>query len=149
MPQIPISLRDNKIWKDTYDIAQFIYAKVDELNEHHPDEKWDSVSKLKSSAIDSIYYISQAVGSMEADAAIYEWNSARKSLFALQSIYLFDTKQNMLDLEPSIIVKIDKLISEIDIEIANANRVSKQITNEDLEPWLKKYEIWRKLQSKP
>jgi len=113
MTKIPASLRDNHIWKDTYEIAQYVYVKLEELADNYPDEKWSTVIKLRSSAVDSIFYVSQAVGSMESDATIYDWNNARKNLFALQTIYLFVTKQKMLDIEPDLIVKIDKLISRI------------------------------------
>lgn len=131
-----------------YAIAHYMYGKIDELISNYPDEKWNTAVKLRNATNDSLFYISQAVGSRETDATVYEWNNACKNLFSLQSMYLFAAKQNFLELEPEMIVRLDTLIATADTEIAAAKKAVERKDKEGLEPWMEKFRIWQKINNK-
>jgi hypothetical protein len=60
-------------------------------------------------------------------------------------MYIFAAKQNMTELDPELIVKIDKLVSQIDAEQDSSQNEIKRKTEEELKPWLEKYRIWREI----
>ena len=114
MTDTPSKVRNNPTWQKVYKLVERIYRNVDEMVTNHPNEEWATAIKLRSSAVDSLFYVSQAVGSIELEASKFELNNARKSLFTMQSMYTFVTKQKFLELEPEIIVQIDEILLEID-----------------------------------
>jgi hypothetical protein len=142
----PDKLRANPLWRETYAIAGYMYDKIYELIANFPDEQWTTASKLRNSANDSLFYISQAIGSAAPEVSKYDWSNARKNLFSLQSMYTFAGRQKFLELEPEIVVRIDALLGEIDKRIVSSNMEAKKKDKEDLEPWLEKYRLWQKIQ---
>lgn len=145
---MPNKIRNDKLWKDVYGVAELIYGRVDQIIAEHPNEQWATASKLRTSANDSLFYVSQAIGSANQEAVEYEWNSARKNLFSLQAIYIFAAKQNLIELEPDFIVKIDNLLADIDKRIAASKEAVQKKNEDDLKPWLEKYQLWQKIQKK-
>ena len=141
-----IKVRDDELWQDVYNLVQKIYSKIDDLIASFPNEEWTTASKLRNSANDGLFYISQAVGSIAPETSKYDLNNARKNLFALQSMYTFATKQKFIELEPELIVGIDKILTEIDKRIAKSDEETKIKNKEELEPWLEKYRLWQKMQ---
>lgn len=146
MSSISSKIRDDVVWKDVYALVEHIYGKIEELIANFPDEQWATASKLRNSANDSLFYISQAIGSAAPEINQYDWNNARKNLFSLQSMYTFAAKQKFLELEPEIIVKIDGLLEEINKKIAITKKEAQKKNKEELEPWLEKYRLWQKMQ---
>lgn len=139
-------LRFNPMWKETYEIVEYIYGKIVDLISNFPDEQWNTASKLRNAASDSLFYVSLAVGNISEMSGEYDWNYARKYLFLLQSMYIFATKQKFLELEPEIIVKIDKLLREIEVQIKQSKRKEEERNKKELERWLEKYRLWLKIQ---
>lgn len=146
MKNIPKKIRDDVLWQDVYKLVEHIYDKVDDLIANFPTEKWATATKLRNSANDSLFYVSQAVGSAAPEADRYDLINARKNLFTLQSMYIFASKQKFLDLEPELIVKIDNILAEVDKRIADSEEETKKKTKAELEPWLEKYRLWQKMQ---
>lgn len=146
MKSVPNKIRDDELWQDVYKLAQNIYGKIDSLIVDFPNEEWATASKLRSSTIDSLFYVSQAVGNVSPETSKYDLNDARKNLFALQSIYTFASRQKFLELEPELVVLIDKVLAEIDKRIAFSEKEMNKKIKEDLEPWLEKYRLWQKMQ---
>ena len=140
-----MSLSSDPLWKEMYFLADYIYSLLDEMADNFPDEKWNTVSKLRSSANDGMFYVAQAIGSSTSDTAEFEWNGARKNLFALRSMYVFAGKQKFLSLEPGIVVRFDKLIVEVEVKIVHAKDEARKRVATDLEPWLEKYRLWQKI----
>ena len=138
-------LTKNSLWKEANAIAEHMYSKLDELA-HTPDEEWNSERKIRNAANDVIFFVAQAVGNFLPDAAEYDWNSARKNLFALRTIYTFAHKQKFISLEPEIVVKIDGLLAMIDKEIIAARQEIEMKSKKDMEPWLEKYRLWKDMQ---
>ncbi len=148
MKDIPPKIRDDKFWKDVYYLVEHMYGKINDLITDYPDERWTSANKLRNAANDSLFYASQAVGSANLEACQYEWNNARKNLFALQSMYTFAAKQKFFDSEPEVIVKIDSLLTHVDKQIALSKKAIADKNKEELEPWLEKYRLWQQIQDK-
>lgn len=147
MNDIPDKLREDKLWKEVFALAQAVYGKINELVADFPDEQWASASKLRNAANDSLFYVSQAVGNATPETSLYDWNNARKNLFSLQAMYTFAAKQKFFELEPEVIVAIDGLLAEIDVKIRQSKQAVVQRDKEELEPWLEKYRIWQEMQS--
>ena len=139
-------LRSDPLWKSTYEIAQQTYGIAQQILDAFPDEQWATVNKLRTTANDCMFYVSQSVGATPTELSVYDMNNARKHLFTLQSMYIFAAKQQFTKLEPDIVVAIDAMITDIDrrIELAEKNRLEQ--TQKDLEPWLEKYKLWQKIQ---
>ncbi len=146
MKSVSKKIREDELWQSVYGVVQHIYGKIDRLIDSFPNEEWTTASKLRESANDSLFYVSQAVGSAVPESDIYDLNTARKNLFTLQSMYTFAAKQKLIELEPELIVTIDKILIEIDARIATSKKESRQKRDEDLEPWLEKYQLWQKMQ---
>lgn len=141
-------LRNDPILVKTTVVVKYIYSILDDITSNFPDEEWNTVSKLRTAANDCIFYVAQGVGNNRSDAGEYEWNSARRNLFALQTMYIFATKQQFVEIEPDIIVQIDKMIAEIDSKIAFIATEDEKKQKQDLEPWLEKYRLWQTMQEK-
>lgn len=146
MKNIPKKIREDVFWQDVYKLVEYIYSKIDSLIVEFPAEEWATASKLRSSANDSLFYVSQAVGNIAPEVGKYDLSNARKNLFTLQSMYTFAAKQKFLDLEPELIVELDKILAEIDERIDTSDKELKKKNKEELEPWLEKYRLWQKMQ---
>lgn len=140
------TLRDNPLWKESVGIAEKMYSLADEISDSNPDEKWNTERKIRNTANDMMFYISQVVAKTTIDTAEYDWNNARKSLFGLQTMYIFATKKHFLELEPELVVRIDKLIAKIDEGIEKSHEEAEQNATKEMEPWLEKYNLWKKMQ---
>ena len=139
-------IRDDALWQSVYKVVERIYGQIDDLITNFPTEEWATASKLRNSANDSLFYTSQAIGSVAPETRKYDLNNARKNLFTLQSMYTFAARQNFLELESEVVVEIDTILIEIDKRIDNSDKESQKKNEEDLEPWMEKYRLWQKMQ---
>ena len=138
-------LTESSLWKEANAIAEYMYGRLEEF-EQTPDEKWNTERKIRNAANDVVFFIAQAVGNFLPDAAEYDWNNARKNLFALRTMYTFAHKQKFISLDPEIVVKIDQLLADIDTEITAAKKEIAKKTEKDMQPWLEKYRLWKEMQ---
>ncbi len=146
MKNIPKKIREDALWRRVYKLVEQIYENIDTIIADYPAEQWSTASKLRSSANDSLFYVSQVIGSSAPEMNTYDLNNARKNLFSMQAIYTFATKQKFIPINPEIIVEIDAILVEIDKRIDECKQAIKQNNADELEPWLEKYRIWQKLQ---
>lgn len=141
-------LEDNAIWKESFKLAEYIYEK---LAEFPSEEEFNTTSKLRNSANDLIFAVSQAIG-VEAtpSSAEYDWSSARRYLFSLKTMYRFACRQQFIELDPEIMVSLDKLIKQVEENQQKARKkLEKKIKaqyKQDMEPWLEKYKLWKEMQ---
>lgn len=145
MKAIPKKVRQDQLWQKVYKIVEQIYSNVDDIIAANPAEEWNTASKLRSSAGDSLFYVSQVVGSVAPEMAKYDLNNARKNLFSLQSIYTFAAKQKFFEIDPQVIIDIDQVIDQLDQRLETYKKELDKQNKEDLEPWLEKYRIWQKI----
>lgn len=145
MKNPPLELRNNPLWKEAFAISEYMFDQVGSSSSVL-DEKWNTLNKIRSSANDMMLNASMAVGSSDGAAAKYDWNSARKSLFAMQTMYLFACKQNFLDIEPEWVVRMDKLLKKLDDEFKKSVEEMDNLYHEEINQWLQKYKIWQQIQ---
>lgn len=146
MKTVQKKIREDVFWQSVYKIVEHIYSKIDDLIANFPNEEWATASKLRNSANDSLFYVSQAVGGVAPEMGKYDLSNARKNIFSLQSMYIFATKQKFLGLEPELIVELDSILAEIDKRIEDNDKESEKKNKKELEPWLEKYRLWQKMQ---
>ncbi len=141
-------LRDDSLWKEVFEVAQYMYGKLLEL-ENFPDEKWTVEGKLRTAAFDALYFLANAISSGDdsTSSVIFDWNNARKSLFAVQTAYIFAGKQGFLELEPERVVQIDRLLKEYVSRIDAVRKENIRRDKADKEAWLEKHRLWQEMQT--
>jgi hypothetical protein len=138
----PGKLEDDALWREACDLAEFMYGKLDDFPQ---DEKWNSAVKLRNAANDLMFVIGQASGSANPIGAEYEWGNARKYASGLKTIYRFTGRQKFIDFDPSIMVRLDKLIEQIDKQFDKGEKRSEAYWQKDINDWHKKYKLWKKM----
>jgi hypothetical protein len=138
----PTKLEDIQIWKNACELGEFMYSVLENFPE---EEKWATVSKLRNSANDLIFYVGQAVGDGSISASRNDWNNARRHASGMKTMYRFAGRQKFVTLDPEIMVKIDRLIEEIDENLEIAKDQFDLEAKADLKPWLEKYRIWKEM----
>jgi hypothetical protein len=139
------TLRQNATLKEAIVIAEYMYTEVLKQFEEFTEEKWYSEDKIRRTSNDLIFFIAQAVGTSTTDTTEYDWSNARKNLLSLQTIYIFANKQGFIELEPSIVNRIDNLIMDINDKIDNSKKEYERITKNEMKPWLEKYRLWKEM----
>jgi len=138
-------MKEGSLHKEIAAIAKSMYDAADVIEVNSIDEKWRTASKIKNAANDSYFYVAQVVGAGENNALEFDCINARKHLNTLKSMYVFAAKQGMTELDPELVVKIEKLVKEIDSVQEAGEAKIKRKTEEELKPWLEKYRIWQKI----
>jgi hypothetical protein len=92
-----------------------------------------------------MFYVAQAAGNILPGSAEYEWINAHKNANSLRSMYIFATKQQYIDLDPGIVVKIDNLMKQIHIQSKEAGKRAQIASEKELDHWRKKYKIWKEI----
>jgi site-specific recombinase XerD len=138
-------MKDNVTLKEASALAHSMYEVANAIETELLDEKWRTASKLKNAANDSYFYMAQVFGAGKAQALEFDCISARKNLNTLKAMYVFAAKQNMTELDPALVVKIEKMISEIDAAQESSQTEVKRKAEEELKPWLEKYRIWQQI----
>ncbi len=137
------TLENNTLWQQANEIAEYMYSIVDKLP---AEENWNTKSKLRIASGDLIFDLAQALGGAANPAAAkYAWVSARKQLFALKTMYRFSYKQHYVDMDPDVMVKIEKLVDETDEQIERCGKQAEKETEAQVKSWLKKYEVWKEM----
>ena len=142
----PFKLEQEPLWKEAFEIAEYMYGTLPGFPHG---EEWGVAAKMRSASADCLLWVSFALGNPGTTSREYEWASARKHACALKAMYLLATRQQFVVLEPAVVVRLDKLIFQIDAERLDAiEQDEKQAAMErqkELKSWLEKYEIWKKL----
>lgn len=143
-PAQPIlnKVEDNLLWKESSELAELAYRSVMDLPE---DEKWTHSYKFKNAATDLIFYTTQALANTSRGGAEQDWNQVRKAGYALRTEYRFAGRQKWLELEPEVMVRIDKFIKQVDKEIVRSAKMLDEANQYDLDLWREKYKVWRQL----
>jgi hypothetical protein len=138
-------MKEDLLLKEASIIAGTMYDVANAIDISSLDEKYRTVSKIKNAANDAYFYVAQVTGAGKNQAVEFDCIYARKNLSTLKSMYIFATKQGMTELDPEQVVRIDKLIADIDAEQKAGQKEIKRKTEEELKPWLEKYRIWQKI----
>ena len=138
MKEHPLIIEAGNIAHKMYEIAEAIEAAL-------PDEKWRTVNKLKQTANDAYFFVAQVVADGKGSSQEFECINARKSLKTLKSLYVFASKEHMTELDPSLIVHIEQLATEMNSWQKSSQQETVHKNAADLEPWLEKYRIWKQI----
>lgn len=142
----PHKLEDDPLWREANELAEYFYGKLAEFPE---EEKWHTASKLHNAAADFVFWMGLSLSNVSATGQEHDWAHARKYTGALKTMYRFAGRQHFIDLDPQIMVRLNKLLEQIDdrIEQGKAKSEAFQATEseKDLRPWLKKYQIWKEM----
>lgn len=139
-PLKKLRLEDEPLWVEANSFAEAIYAILPDISE---EEKWDISNKLRSSVIDLLFCVSEALGDARPVTTEFEWGESRKHISALKTIYRFAGRQKIIDLDPSLMVRFDKFMADIDGKVADAYDQTEADQKHDLEMWRTKYQLWR------
>ncbi len=131
-------VKTQPLLEEVFLIAEYMYGILAELPE---EEEWATTAKLRSSCQDLLYYVALADGNSEPIGAKYDWSSAHKYASALRTLYRFAGKQNFVEFEPSLIVRLDKVIADIDTATVKVSVWAKQLDQQQLADLREKYEI--------
>jgi len=71
---------------------------------------------------------------------------------ALRALYRFAGRRKLIELDPEIMVRLDKFCTAVGAALEQARQQSelrrKEETTEELNPWHEKYEIWKAMNGK-
>ena len=116
----PDPLRTESVIKEVTDIVSYIYDISEQIALDHPEEQYYTASRLRTTANDGLYYTAQALGNKLKHNSEYDWNDAHRSLFAMQSMYLFATKKHYTDISPEMVIRMDSLLENLS-RLVNTN----------------------------
>jgi hypothetical protein len=131
-------LEDSKIWLETEAIVDYMYGLLGDFTE---DEKYASESKLRNASNDLLFSVAEAIGDSSPAATEYVWSYVRKHAMGLKAIYRFCARQKMIEIEPSIMVRLDKLLKMVDQEVKKAYERTKQTHKAEVEHWKQTYRL--------
>lgn len=124
-----MKLEDDAYWRDASKIADYIYGILDDMPE---DDKWTIVAKLRNAIFDLTSSVAEAAGAPDPRDKTHSYGGARRAIFSIKNALIMADKSGSLELNSSIVVKLDDL----------ADRAEKQIAANDnaIVEFLKKYE---------
>ncbi|MDB5164709.1 MAG: hypothetical protein JWL89_335 [Candidatus Saccharibacteria bacterium] len=134
-------MEKSELWQEACSLAEYMYGL---LTDFPPEESYNVAGKLRMAAIDLMYAVSQGLGNSNPSGREYDWGYARKSINGLKTIYRFAGKQKFIALDPDIMVRFDKLLKQIDTEVAKGYKESAAYYDKEMQTWRLKYEIWKK-----
>ncbi|HSX36018.1 MAG TPA: hypothetical protein VLH84_03745 [Patescibacteria group bacterium] len=138
----PLKLENSALWKEVNSLVEHLYGRLSALPE---DEKWNSVYKIRTASTDLVFYVGMALGNGAPMGGEYEWGNARKHAAALKTIYRHVGRLKLMELDPDVMVRLDKIIKQIDEELAVAYKRIDAVNDAELKPWLEKYRIWQEM----
>jgi four helix bundle protein len=105
-------------------IADYVEGVLPGLPE---EEKWGIGSKLRNRALDLASDIAEGYGSIDPRDTKWHFGAARRDLFGLKSVLKVAHTRAYIEIDPTMMVEIDKAIDELDKEI--------QRTTNDIPKW--------------
>lgn len=140
------SNEEDSLLREAEKLTEYMYEKLADFPD---EEKWYTATKLRSAAVDFIFFVSIAVGNTNPVGREFDWINARKFTTAVTTIYRFAGRQKFIELDPAIMVRLKALSKQIDAIVVKARKNSEHFRTEeakkDLQPWLEKYNIYRQL----
>ncbi|HUS26403.1 MAG TPA: hypothetical protein VMY99_03585 [Nevskiaceae bacterium] len=133
-----VSAEDLALYEEVFGVAEYMYSKLPEIP---LEEKWDTTAKLRRLANDLLFSTSQAVGNTSPTGSEYDWGAAHKHAFSLRAMYRLGGRQKFINLEPEMMLKLDRLIKQLDSRVDGAYKQTDTYNKNDLEHWRSKYKL--------
>lgn len=108
-------LESNKLWRAATDVAVYAYRVLHEFPE---EEQYGMQPNLRERAFDLTSDIAEAVGSIDPRDRAYSYGRALRDAYSVRNTLVVAGKTGVLDIEPSVIVKLDNLIDDLVAETA-------------------------------
>ena len=124
---------------EAFAIAEQLYELLPDFPE---EERWDAQSKLRTVAIDLLYYMAQAIGDVSPSSLEYDWSNVRKQIVTIKALYRFIAKQEYTELEPEFMVRLNTLEKLVDEEVATAYAQTEAHNEMELQQLREKYELF-------
>lgn len=141
LPQA-LDLENDPIWRESCDIAEHIYSQLSFLPE---EERFTTERNLRFTANYLMFMTSQAIGNGKPSGGDQEWGGVRQQAASLYTMYRFAGKQKFIELDPNIMMRIKKLIKEIDKKLEEAYKQTKEHNEEEMKRWQERYRIWKEI----
>ncbi len=93
--------------------------------------------------MDLLFAVAEALGDAQPSTTEWEWGECRKYISSLKTMYRFAGRQKFFELDPSLMVRFDRFITNIDDKVEYACKQTTASNSRDLEAWRVKYELWR------
>lgn len=133
-------LEKEKLWREACELTEYFYSLLDKYPQ---EESYITASKLRMSSVDFLYSVSQALANVSRSGREYDWSNARRALAGAKTLYRFSSKQEFIELDPEIMVRIDAVLKEIDERVVEAYKDSDAMYEREITAWQKKYEAWK------
>lgn len=131
---------DEPLWVLANELAEFMYGILAQLPE---EERWDTASKIRTAANNLLFSTAEAVGNGGPATMEYEWGDVRRYAVALKTMYRFAGRQGFVDIDPEIMLKLDRCMNIIDEEMTHACELTEKANQDELEAWREKYRLWK------
>ncbi len=115
----PQKLEANKLWRAASEIAVYAYSVLHEFPE---EEQYGMQPNLRERAFDLTSDIAEAVGSVDPRDRAYSYGRALRDAYSVRNTLVIAGKTGVLDIEPSVIVKLDTLIDALVVETADTSK---------------------------
>ncbi len=134
-------LEKDPIWKETLAVVEYMYSILDEFPE---DEKWGTMAHVRSASTYLLYTVAQGIGNGAPTGSEYDWGNALKHLSGLKAMCVLAYKQRFVKIDPTIMVRMDELLKQIDARQDESLKVAKNHEAKDMANWQKRYDLWKK-----
>ncbi len=111
-------IEDSTLWRTVSGVAQQVYGLSSDLPEA---EQWVS-SKLRLRAFDVTQDVAEALGSIDPQDVRWHLGFARHDLFGIKNALSFARKMGLLDVQPELMLLVDKAVNEVDVLIDESTK---------------------------
>ncbi len=144
-----IKLEKMPLWKEANELAEYMYGLLDKFSK---DEEWHMRAKLHNAVADFVFYAGLSLSNVGFVGREHDWANFRKMAGTVKTVYRFAARQNFVELNPDVMVRLDKLLDAIDERIVQERKRSddfyETVRVKELKPWQEKYNLWLKINEK-
>ena len=109
-------LEDDMLWRQASEVALWCYGQLHNFNE---DEAYGMQPRLRDRSFDLTNDVAEAAGSIDPRDKAYYYGQALRDCFGIRNTLIMANKTGMLDVEPSVMVQLERLAKGLNAEIAD------------------------------
>lgn len=121
-------LEDDELWRIAREVALYGYNVLQDLPD---EERYGMEQQLRDRSFDLTNDIAEAVGSTDPREKSYSYGRALRDAFSVRNTFIMANKTGMLQVEPSVFVRIDELTNGLYDEV--------NVTTEQIPDYLKHF----------
>jgi hypothetical protein len=142
-----VKLRDidkDPLIEEALYLADYMYEKAG-TPEFQDDERWRLSRELKDVSVFVVTETAMAVGNDGLAGTEFLWGNVRKQISRLRAVYRFAGKQGFLQIDPEVMVRIDKFIQQVSDQVQEAYDRTEAASEKELNVWAKKHKLWKEI----